>query len=113
MMNEVWFGGYVRTRWNELTRMEETLSPDGVVESEVPLTPEQSAQVDQYLTDRDRQSNKLKLAAQGGKALVDNALYLAKQTPTQAEVVAQVRKLTQQNNAIIRLVLEQFDEPVE
>jgi hypothetical protein len=38
-----------------------------------------------------------------------NAAYLARTTVTSARVAAQVRALTQENSALILLVLEQLD----
>ncbi|MEQ8834263.1 MAG: hypothetical protein RIB67_07435 [Miltoncostaeaceae bacterium] len=42
-------------------------------------------------------------------ALEANAEFLALSPPTQGQVLAQVRALTRQNNALIRLLLGQLD----
>lgn len=42
-------------------------------------------------------------------ALADNKAFLAVASPTNAQVVAQVKALTRQNNALIRLALNRFD----
>lgn len=45
------------------------------------------------------------LKAQAAAALASNATYLARTAPTTAQAVTQVRALTQQMNAIIRIVI--------
>lgn len=45
-------------------------------------------------------------------ALTDNKTFLALSSPTNAQVVAQVKALTRQNNALIRLLLQRFDGAV-
>jgi hypothetical protein len=49
--------------------------------------------------------NERKIKEQALAAMEFNAAFLADETPTQAEVLAQVRLLTQENNKIIRLLL--------
>lgn len=47
----------------------------------------------------------LDLHGRARQGLVDNAAYLAIASPTNAQTLAQVRRLTRQNNALIRLLL--------
>jgi len=47
----------------------------------------------------------LDLHARARQALADNAAFLAIGSPSQAQTLAQVRRLTRQHNAIIRLLL--------
>jgi hypothetical protein len=53
--------------------------------------------------------NRTTIEQQAATALTDNATFLALGTPTQAQVLAQVRALTRQTNGLIRLVLGQLD----
>lgn len=58
--------------------------------------------------DRD-QANATSIRSQATQALADNRTYLAIASPTNAQVVAQVRALTQEMNGVIRLVLGKLD----
>ena len=49
------------------------------------------------------------IVAQAVGALVSNTAYIDLATPTNAQVAAQVKALTRQNNKIIRLVLGRLD----
>ncbi len=49
------------------------------------------------------------LRSKAAAALTANNAFLAKPSPTNAEVVAQVKLLTRENNALIRLALSQLD----
>jgi hypothetical protein len=75
-------------------------SPGGNVidEAEEPDPPEMVEQVA-------RQVVTLDLHARARQALTDNASFLAVGTPTQAQTLAQVRRLTRQVNALIRLTI--------
>lgn len=50
------------------------------------------------------------LKGQAAKALDLNKQYLALNNPTNAQVVAQVRRLTQECSHLIRLAVQSFDE---
>ncbi|GGK32129.1 hypothetical protein GCM10010124_26130 [Pilimelia terevasa] len=54
------------------------------------------------------EANQAAVLDRARRALVANAAYLAVAAPTNAQVVAQVRRLTQQSNALIRLAVADF-----
>ena len=54
-------------------------------------------------------TNQRTLQDQAQTALATNRTYLAISSPTNAQVAAQVRALTQEVQALIRLALNQFD----
>ena len=58
-----------------------------------------------FVAQRAAISNRLQLEARSAAALTANRAYLAITSPAQAQVVAQVRALTAQNTALIRLLL--------
>jgi hypothetical protein len=55
------------------------------------------------------QFNAETITEQAQQALVDNRAFLDITSPTNAQVLAQVKALTRQNNKIIRLLLQRFD----
>lgn len=54
-------------------------------------------------------TNESTIRDRAGQALAANLTFLAAASPTNAQVVAQVKALTRQNNGLIRLVLNRFD----
>lgn len=56
-----------------------------------------------------RDGNRATLQQQAQAALAANRTFVAIASPTNAQVAAQVKALTRQNNGIIRLLLGQFD----
>ncbi len=50
------------------------------------------------------------LTAKAQAALAVNASFLANTSPSNPQVLAQVRQLTRQNNALIRLLLASFGD---
>lgn len=64
------------------------------------------AALDQAATE---QTNETTIRDKATQALADNKTFLALSSPSNAQVVAQVKALTRQNNALIRLVLRRFD----
>jgi hypothetical protein len=69
------------------------------------VRPKTQAELD---SDRD-EANDATIRQQANNALDNNRTYLALGAPTNAQVVAQVRGLTQQLNGVVRLVLGKLD----
>ena len=55
------------------------------------------------------ETNKRSLESKANTALTNNATYLNLASPTNAQNLAQIRALTRQNNALIRLLLKKLD----
>lgn len=57
----------------------------------------------------DEGGNRATIEQQAATALANNRTFLAIASPTNAQVVAQAKALTRQNNALIRLILGKLD----
>lgn len=78
---------------------------DGSVVASRPLTADEADRLIEQDSEGVRSKNAVSIASAAKNALSANATFLAIGTPTNAQVAAQVRALTQQNNKIIRVVL--------
>lgn len=74
-----------------------------------PYTTEENAEADERDATEALVTNQRSIEGKAVAALDANNTYLALQSPSNAQVVAQVRLLTRQNNALIRLVLKRLD----
>ena len=91
---------HTREVWDEATGTS-TIYIDDVASASRPLTAAEAASLVDPVDRRVRTD----LHARARQALVDNAAFLAVASPTNAQTLAQVRKLTRQTNALIRMVL--------
>lgn len=64
---------------------------------------------DQQTAVAQQNTNKATLEQQAATALTNNRAFLQKASYTNAEIIAQVKDLTRQNNAIIRLITKTLD----
>lgn len=70
-----------------------------------PYTDEENAAADERETQRVAEGNRVTLTERARAALAGNADFLALTSPTNVQTLAQVRALTRQMNAVIRLVV--------
>lgn len=85
---------------------------------DVPVTPEQIAAGQAVLSafddsdaawaawEADQQPERKGLRAAAAQTIADNNTFLALASPTNAQVLAQVKSLTQQNNRIIKRIIQ-------
>ncbi|MBA2952104.1 hypothetical protein GON03_18995 [Nocardioides sp. MAH-18] len=70
-----------------------------------PYTAEDNAAADERAAKAEAEANRATLADQVHAALTGNRAFLALTSPTNAQVIAQVRALTRQMNTLIRLTV--------
>ena len=99
--------GVLQEQWDDDTRTYTDFRPNPDVSR--PYTIEESAAADADAVVRTADKNRGTIEEQAGAALDANTAYLAIATPTNAQVAAQVKALTRQNNKIIRLALGRLD----
>ena len=83
-----------------------TVERDGQVVESRPLT---AAELDVYVNQPKAEANRTAIEDKAAAALTANATFLALTSPTNARTLAQVKALTRQNTAIIRLLLNKLD----
>jgi hypothetical protein len=89
--------------------MSATVTSAGAIVTVDSLTAAQlQAAVDAHVA-IDEQANATTLRSRADAALANNATFLAIASPTNAQTLAQVKALTRQNNALLRLVLGKLD----
>lgn len=87
------------TRWDKA----------GVVVEQRALTPAESAAFGEADAEQTRATNETTLTDKARSALTANATFLAIASPTNAQNATQIKALTRQVNALIRLVARALD----
>lgn len=91
--------------WDSETGTYTAWDDRGNVVEQRPFTSGEDAAFRERVKEEARTTNQAAIVQQARTAVSSNASYLAIGTPTNAQVAAQVRALTQQNNKIIRVLL--------
>lgn len=113
--NQNYIGGVLREQWSNGSQSGDPaagyvqFNSDGSVATSRALTGAEAQQLVDIDTNNATVSNKSTLTQQAQSALAANRAYLGITSPTNAQVAAQVKALTQQTQALIRFALNQFD----
>ena len=104
MIHDVWFDERLTYRW-DTTAGTLTTFTDGTPQTR-PMTAAEVAHFAEDLVRLVAGDNRLALLDRARAALAGNQTFLDLTTPTNAQVVAQVRALTRQTSGLIKLIAE-------
>lgn len=102
--------GIVRERWDHTTRTYTSYDETGVQQTTRPFTAAENTAADQQAVETTRQTNRATIEQKAVDALAANATYLAIASPTNAQNAAQVKLLTRECTATIKLLLNLLDD---
>jgi type 1 fimbria pilin len=106
--HETWRDGVLIQQWDDTNREFTTWDAEGNPTSR-PYTVEENAQADIRALRQAESTNETSLRDKLRLALTANNDYLAISSPTAAQTTAQVKLLSRQANALIRLANQQLD----
>lgn len=100
--------GTLRQWWDDATRRYHEYTAAGVETLDRPYTPEENADADARAKLATEATNEADLLAKARNAINGNKNFLAIASPTNAQTVTQVKALTRQMNALIRLEVREL-----
>lgn len=109
-IHDVSYDNVLRYRWDTEARTLTEFDDAGKPTSVRPMT---ALELDEFARDAAAvvaEGNRSTLSDRARRALADNATFLAIGAPSNAQVLAQVRALTRQMNAVIRLQIGSLDD---
>lgn len=95
--------------WDDVKRVVTTLSDLNEVIASRPYNASENENADRVAAAALADANRLILQQQGLDAIVNNKAFLTIPTPTNAQVLAQVKALTRQMDGVIRLAANVLD----
>ena len=104
-MTETWTDGVLRERWDDDARLYTAWDEAGVQIEQRTYTDEESTSADVKDNLSLMSANKDSIVSKMQTAQTNNATYLAIASPTSAQNTAQVKALTRQVNALIKLAI--------
>lgn len=109
-MIEVFSSGVLRERWDNTARQYTAWNSAGVQTEQRAYTADENTRADAEALKQSAEANSDSLKSKARSAVTNNNTFLAIASPTNAQVVAQVKALTRQNNALIKLILGEFTD---
>lgn len=92
--------------WDDTLRSVTFYNANGTVNSTRAYTAEENTATDARIAETTAETNAATLTAKAKTALTNNNTFLAIASPTNTDIVAQVKALTRQVNALIKLEIQ-------
>lgn len=108
-MIQVYRDGHLIARWDDATRTVTRWDRTGAILEQRPYTAAEHAAATATATQATADANEATLRSRAQTALTTNGEFLALAAPTNAQTLAQVKALTRQASALIRLELRALD----
>lgn len=109
MSSQVFIAGVLREWWDDASRTYRSFDEQGAQMSTRPYTAAENQLADESAQRELRDANERTLREKAGQAIAFNDAFLALATPSNAQVVAQVQRLTREATALIRLTIRALD----
>jgi hypothetical protein len=99
--------GRLRQRWDDTTRLYTAWNEAGVQTEQRPYTSQEQSEADGRVAAQALSANRDSMREKARQAVTSNNNYLALNSPNNSQNLAQIRSLTRQINALIKL---EFDD---